>query len=110
METCGRTQHVAAWLLSGVSYSWFIAMTVTATLVHESNESALEILKELASKRRNLTPSKKQILFNDNNHKSLTVWKIIPIRRSFIIGFQGTVLTYCMLFNGMRTEKEYKCL
>ncbi|GBM07117.1 hypothetical protein AVEN_177081-1 [Araneus ventricosus] len=106
VESCYKNDNAAVWLLFGTSYSAFIAMAVTGTLVHESSESILHILKELACKRCRLLPSQKHILFNDNNHISLTVWKIIPIRRSFIIGTLGTVLTYCMLFNGMESNAQ----
>ncbi|CAL1283365.1 unnamed protein product, partial [Larinioides sclopetarius] len=102
-ETCFTSQYVSVWLLFGCSYSSFIAMTVAGTLVHESSESNLDSLKEIACKRGRLMPSQKRILFNDNNQTSLTVWKILPIQRSFIIGTLGTVLTYCMLFDGLRT-------
>ncbi|GBM07100.1 hypothetical protein AVEN_177067-1 [Araneus ventricosus] len=109
-EICFRSQYVAVWLLFGASYSAFIAMAVTGTLVHESSERVLKKLKESACKRESLLPSEKHILFNDNKVMSLTVWKIIPIQRSFIICILGTVLTYCMLFNGMRTERQDICL
>ncbi|GBL84016.1 hypothetical protein AVEN_7522-1 [Araneus ventricosus] len=109
MEICFRSHYAAVWLLFGISYSAFIAMTVTGILVHESSERVLEEFKDLACKTDRLIPSQKRILFNDKNQISFTVWKIIPIPISFLICPLGTVLTYCMLSNGMRAERQPMC-
>ncbi|GBM07115.1 hypothetical protein AVEN_177079-1 [Araneus ventricosus] len=108
-DFCSSTQQVSVWILFGTSYSSFIVMGVTGTLLHESSERVLGKTKELASNRESLIPHEKHILFNDNNQISLAVWKIVPIQRSFIIGTLGTVLTYCLLFNGMRTKAQNAC-
>ncbi|GFT54832.1 hypothetical protein NPIL_440491 [Nephila pilipes] len=70
----------------------FIATTACATLVSEASEEVGTKAREISQKHRHGCSCLNKTIY-------LTLWKIIPIRRSFIIGTLGTIFTYANLFN-----------
>ncbi|GFS53459.1 uncharacterized protein TNCV_4935391 [Trichonephila clavipes] len=94
-------QHISVWCLFTASYVSFIAMGTTASLVYEANANGLEKLKDAICNRFNVTRSQMRVLLIDANYVSLTVWNIVPIRRSFIFGTIGAILTYCVLIDSL---------
>ncbi|GFQ88083.1 uncharacterized protein TNCT_296821 [Trichonephila clavata] len=94
-------QHISVWCLFIASYLSFIAMGTMASLVFEANANGLEKLKDAICNRFNITRSQMRVLLTDANDVSLTVWNIVPIRRSFIFGTIGAILTYCVLIESL---------
>ncbi|GFR18669.1 uncharacterized protein TNCT_298961 [Trichonephila clavata] len=95
-------QHISIGCLFLVCYISFIAMSWMGSLVYEANAKALEKLKDFTCNKTNLTRSEARILFIDASHVTLTIWNIVPIRRSFIFGTFGTIFTYCLLVNSLK--------
>ncbi|KAG8188124.1 hypothetical protein JTE90_029052 [Oedothorax gibbosus] len=80
----------------------FLAMTVSASLVAES-------FQEVGCSARNLlqfsdepTYALKKFWRSAERDVSLTAWKIVPIRRSFIVGTVGALLTYVVLVDSLK--------
>ncbi|GIY07560.1 hypothetical protein CDAR_34561 [Caerostris darwini] len=78
----------------------FLVTTVSASLV---SEAWMFASKKTHESSRN--PSH-QFLFCIDKEICLTVWKIIPIRRSFIFGTVGTIFTYVILFDNFNTPES----
>ncbi|GFR00037.1 uncharacterized protein TNCT_637671 [Trichonephila clavata] len=97
-----NAQHTFIGFLFLVCYVSFIAMSWMGSLVYEANAKALEKLKDFTCSKTNLTQSQTRILFIDASHVTLTIWNIVPIRRSFLFGTFGTILTYCLLLNSLK--------
>ncbi|GFS38627.1 uncharacterized protein TNIN_269411 [Trichonephila inaurata madagascariensis] len=104
-EVSINPQHISVGCLFVASYVSFIAMSWIGSLVYEANAKVLEKLKDLTCNKTSLTQSQKRILFIDSSHVSLTVWKIIPIRRNLIFDILGTIFTYSLLLNGLKDTK-----
>lgn len=81
----------------------FVIMAATAALVAEASAAVGERVREQGvmvetkcyclCEKRFESYVKKEIY--------LTVWKIVPIRRSFIVGTLGAILTYVILFDNL---------
>ncbi|GIX71134.1 hypothetical protein CDAR_610691 [Caerostris darwini] len=78
----------------------FIVTTVAASLVSEASVLASARARELSH-----NPSQKSLSFIDREI-CLTVWKIVPIRRSFPISMLGTFLTYVLLFDNFNSNSR----
>ncbi|GIY07556.1 hypothetical protein CDAR_34531 [Caerostris darwini] len=77
----------------------FLVTTASASLVSEA--WMLASTKTLESSQN---PSQKLLSCIDKE-MCLTVWKIVPIRRSFIFGTVGTIFTYVLLFDDFNPQK-----
>ncbi|GFT42719.1 hypothetical protein NPIL_122181 [Nephila pilipes] len=100
-EFASNDQLVSIWFTFALGCGCFIAMSATGALVHEANECTLEKLKERISNKTSVTPSENQIMLTDASSVALTVWNIVPIKRSIIFGIFGAILTYCLLLDGL---------
>lgn len=80
----------------------FLAMTISASLVSE-------VAEDIAYRSRSLTASTvdsafclQRFVHCTEKGLNLTVWKIAPIRRNFIIGVLGVIFTYTILLDSLR--------
>lgn len=80
----------------------FLAMTVSASLVSE-------VAADIAYRSRSLTATTvdsalclQRFVHCTEKGLGLTVWKIAPIRRNFIIGVLGVIFTYTILLDSLR--------
>ncbi|GIY91857.1 hypothetical protein CEXT_206501 [Caerostris extrusa] len=78
----------------------FWVITVSASLVSEAWTSVATKTHKFSQ-----NPSHQFLLCIDKEI-CLTVWKIVPIRRSFIFGTVGTIFTYVLLFDNFNTEES----
>lgn len=81
----------------------FIAMTMAASSVSEASAEVCKHAKAQKLDRRNPGSPIEQLKFMicADNEIYLTVWKIVPIRRSFILGAIGAIFTYVFLFDNL---------
>lgn len=73
----------------------FIFMAVFAISVTDESSKLIS-----ESHERNEFHSREMCLCS-NSEVSLTVWKITPINRSFLLGFMGTVFSYIVVFDSL---------
>ncbi|GFV38869.1 uncharacterized protein TNCV_2814851 [Trichonephila clavipes] len=97
-----NAQHISIGCMFVACYVSFIAMSWMGSLVYETNAKVLEKLKDFTCNKTNLVRPQARILFIDASHVTLTIWNIVPIRRSFIFCTFGTIFTYCLLINSLK--------
>ena len=81
----------------------FIAMCVSASLVNEASHRVGEKVKALVPDSMASAIQIQRFMSLTDKDLCLTVWKIVPIRRNFIISTLGCVFTYIILFDGVTT-------
>lgn len=99
----GKAFQIATiWFLVPASHLPFFTMILSACFVHEASSSMWDKGHELL--RLGCAPSFSQlrILYVTEKELTLTVWKIVPIKRSFLVAAMGTIFTYCVLLDNLR--------
>ncbi|GFQ70768.1 hypothetical protein TNCT_220211 [Trichonephila clavata] len=79
----------------------FLVTTVSASLVSEASQEIASTVRCLTAPSVATGVSLQRFLLVVEKDICLTVWKIVPIRRNFIIGTMGAILTYSVLFHGL---------
>ncbi|GBM46557.1 hypothetical protein AVEN_271511-1 [Araneus ventricosus] len=86
------------------SVTSFVAQTTAATAFAESSMEIWRLINSHDHKQDSLFVRDRQVSsINVEQEIYFTVWKIVPIKRSFIFGTFGTIITYVMLFNSIDT-------
>ncbi|GFW59159.1 uncharacterized protein TNCV_2780901 [Trichonephila clavipes] len=83
------------------NFAVFIVTTVSASLVGEASQEIASTVRSLTAPSVATGLSLQRFLLVVEKDICLTVWKIVPIRRNFIIGTMGAILTYSALFHGL---------
>lgn len=91
------SENIAIVFLFGAIFWSFVSMGVSGCLVHEASLDISNKARDMIRVGRKQTLAEKQLMHVTENGMHLTVWKIMPIRRSFLIATMGTILTYCIL-------------
>ncbi|GFS80355.1 uncharacterized protein NPIL_662901 [Nephila pilipes] len=81
-----------------ITFLTFIAITVSASMVSEASLVVASTSRCLSSTTMASALILQRLLTCLEKEICLTVWKIVPIKRNFIIGTMGAVLTYVVLF------------
>lgn len=79
----------------------FMAMAVSASLVSEASLRVSSRVKALTPESLASAIQLQRFISLTDKDLCLTVWKIAPIRRNFIISTLGCVFTYIVLFDGL---------
>ncbi|GFU66642.1 hypothetical protein TNCV_3111261 [Trichonephila clavipes] len=79
----------------------FLLTTVSASLVGEASQEIASTVRSLTAPSMATELSLQRFLLVVEKDICLTVWKIVPIRRNFIIGTMGAILTYSVLFHSL---------
>lgn len=82
----------------------FIITTVSASFVSEEAANVRAAIRKLQSKNIISSAQKKHISSVVEENIYLTVWKIVPISRSFILGTIGAILTYVLLIDNLQLK------
>lgn len=83
------------------SLSSFLAMAVSASLLGEASLQVGSMVRKAQQASKNQTLAIQKFLLSTEKEINLTVWKIVPIRRNFIIGTIGALFTYVVLFDNL---------
>lgn len=78
-------------------------MSVSASFVNEASAEVANEVQRLLSNGKPPTAAQKQLVFVTQKELFLTVWKMIPIRRSLILVTMGTIFTYCILIDNLKS-------
>ncbi|GFU82643.1 histone-lysine N-methyltransferase SETMAR [Trichonephila clavipes] len=79
----------------------FLITTVSASLVGEASQEIASTVRSLSVPSVAAGLSLQRFLLVVEKDICLTVWKIVPIKRNFIIGTMGAIVTYSVLFHGL---------
>ncbi|KAG8197273.1 hypothetical protein JTE90_007521 [Oedothorax gibbosus] len=101
-ENVGSAQVASIVFLVPASYIAFFAMILSACRVHEASVSVCDKGQELLRFGHVQTFSKIRLLHVIEKELTLTVWKIVPIKRNFLLVAMGTIFTYCVLLDNLR--------
>lgn len=82
----------------------FIAMAISASLVSEASAEVGANSQKLQENNRNSKLSQLRFFASAQTEIYMTVWKIMPIKRSFIVGTLGTIFTYVILFDSLKKQ------
>lgn len=78
----------------------FFVITVSAAMVSESYaEIWINANKLIVNVDTDFTFRQQKLMFFIEKKANFTIWKIVPVNRSFILGTFGTIITYIMLFD-----------
>lgn len=78
----------------------FFVITVSASMVSESYAKVwINVNKLIANIDTDFTFRQQKSMFFIEKEANFTIWKIVPVNRSFILGTFGTIITYIMLFD-----------
>lgn len=81
--------------------SYFFAMTVSASLVGEVSLEVGTTAKGVLMSSHGFSKSLHKFTVGTEKEINLTVWKMVPIRRNFIIGTLAALFTYAVLFDNL---------
>ncbi|GFY53255.1 uncharacterized protein TNIN_378681 [Trichonephila inaurata madagascariensis] len=84
-----------------ITFSTFIAVTVSASMVTEASLMVASKSRSLPIRTLDSQFVLQRLLLCLEKEIYFTVWKIVPIRRNFIVGTMGAVLTYVVLFHSL---------
>ncbi|KAG8180097.1 hypothetical protein JTE90_027876 [Oedothorax gibbosus] len=95
-----RTKELAhATIFFMMTLQSFAAMSVSASSISEASQIASKEIKSLLpDSLGSAFQLQTFISMTGEGGLGLTLWKIVPIRRSFIFGALGTFITYILLF------------
>lgn len=89
----------------------FVAMCASACLVSEAYRDLWTQVKTLiVNFDTNANGRELKFLLCVEKRVHFTVWKILPINRSFVLCTFGAIFTYIMLFNNLIYSREYQIL
>ncbi|GIY78768.1 hypothetical protein CDAR_117091 [Caerostris darwini] len=88
-------------LLDGLGNAAFLLMTASGSLVYEISLSIWDKAYKVIDAKDGITFSQQHFLCLTSKELTMTVWKITPVNRSFILAMLGTVVTYCILLDGL---------
>ncbi|GFQ93058.1 uncharacterized protein TNCT_492211 [Trichonephila clavata] len=88
------------------NYLSYMGLTLSASLLHEASEELWFKLHRALMSRSEISSLQQRFLNLLEKGLFFTVWKIVPIKRSFILAMIGTVLTYCILLDNLRSLKN----
>ncbi|GIY08713.1 hypothetical protein CEXT_737101 [Caerostris extrusa] len=92
----------SSWVLPFISFVMFINMAVSGCLVYETGSGICDEIQKITTNCSRTAESQRQLSKLSENELCLTVWKIVPIKRSFLIATIGTVFTYCILIHNLQ--------
>lgn len=90
-------QRSAIYILCANSFVSFLTMVISASDIHQASLLISDNGDAVLEDDQN--PGNSQLLFLRTIDKeiTMTVWEIVPIKRSFILATIGTLFTYCLL-------------
>lgn len=80
----------------------FLAMTVAASLVGEASQKVCKEVKNLSPESLCAAIQLQRFISMTESDLCLTVWKILPIRRNFILAALGAMFTYILLLESIK--------
>ncbi|KAF8781486.1 hypothetical protein HNY73_011875 [Argiope bruennichi] len=99
-------QFLAVLSLFIGSSAAFLGLTVAGSLIHESCSNLWLQAHKCLSSKSEVTNFQQRFLSIVEKNLFVTVWKILPITRSFIFAAAGTVFTYCIALDSIQSLKN----
>ncbi|GFS92542.1 uncharacterized protein NPIL_581231 [Nephila pilipes] len=89
------------------TFGSYLAATTSASMVAQASEEVGNLARARVKIEKNSYALLAQQTFITVFDKAMhfTAWKIVPIKRSFIIGTMGIVITYVLLFDNLEKTK-----
>ncbi|GFU27593.1 uncharacterized protein NPIL_454941 [Nephila pilipes] len=88
----------SAFAANAVAY---IGIFLSASLVPEAVDDLWSRLHEVLSSKNNITNIQQRTLSILEKGLYFTVWKFLPIKRSYILATMGTIFTYSLLLDSL---------
>ena len=101
-------KHSIAYMINimfcAITLVIFAAELYFASSVHNASLSVKHKITLIKENDPQLISSYSSFIQIHQEEICMTVWGIVSITKSFIFGTFGTILTYCLLFDGMKTN------
>ncbi|GIY42026.1 hypothetical protein CDAR_210281 [Caerostris darwini] len=101
----GRFQRLLILNACFGAFSSFIAVTSSAAMIAETVVELFSSLSIISANHGNASLLQNLSVISQQGI-ALTVWRIIPITRSFIFGVIGMLLTYTVMLYGLNPDKK----
>lgn len=82
----------------------FAVQLFTASSIHDASTLIKDKIAVIKENNPQLTSSYLSFVLIHSEEVCMTVWGIVSIKKSFNVGIFGTLLTYCFLFDSMKTS------
>ncbi|GFT67693.1 uncharacterized protein NPIL_614761 [Nephila pilipes] len=97
-------QISSVWILLASNYIAYLGQTLSGSFLYEASEDLWFKVQEALISENEFSNLQQKLLSVLEKGLYLTVWKIVPIKRNFILASLGTVLTYCLLIDNLRSS------
>ncbi|GBM52002.1 hypothetical protein AVEN_262239-1 [Araneus ventricosus] len=103
-----QTIHIfSVWCLFIASSVAYMGLALSGSLVHEAASDLWVKAYEVVSAKPEISKFQQRFLSMAEKKLYVTVWKIVPLTRSFILATVGTVYAYCVLFDNIQTAQGF---
>ncbi|GFR30903.1 uncharacterized protein TNCT_196471 [Trichonephila clavata] len=89
------------------TFTLFILMTASASMIPEASAEIGFIASTMPEKAGTSTLSLQRFISSAEKEITLTVWKIVPIQRSFIFGITGALFTYTLMLYTLSSTNNH---
>lgn len=90
----------------GISLANFSVLLFFASFVHDASMSVKDEVTDIKENNPQLISSYLSFILTHRADFCMTVWGIAGIKKSFVFGTFGTILTYCFLFDSMKAQEN----
>ncbi|GIX70162.1 hypothetical protein CDAR_116751 [Caerostris darwini] len=84
----------------------YFSLALSGSFLYEAAEDLWLKAHDVLATKKDITSFQARFLSIVDKKLHLSVWKTVPIKRSFILAMVGTVLTYCLLLDGLRSNDK----
>ncbi|GFT97539.1 uncharacterized protein TNCV_387041 [Trichonephila clavipes] len=88
------------------TFLMLIVMSISASSVGEASSEISSLALTLPKSKEDSSFYQQRFIILAEKEITMTVWKIVPIRRSFIFSISGVLFTYTLMFNNMNPYKK----
>ncbi|GFT67699.1 uncharacterized protein NPIL_614791 [Nephila pilipes] len=99
-------QMTTVWCMFASNYLAYSGLTLAGSLLSEASDNLWLKMHETLMSRSEISSIQQRFLSLLERGLFLTVWKIVPITRTFILASIGTVFSYSLLLDNLETLRK----
>ncbi|GFQ83942.1 uncharacterized protein TNCT_711171 [Trichonephila clavata] len=92
------------WFGFLATFGSFAAMSISASLVCEASQEIGDMAEASFENSQSSRCMQLRFLMSAEKEISLTAWKMMPIRRNFILATTGALFTYVIMFTSLEAK------
>ncbi|GFT67703.1 uncharacterized protein NPIL_614811 [Nephila pilipes] len=103
-------QMTTVWCMFASNYLAYTGLTLSGSLLSEASDNLWLKMHEALMFRHEISSLQQRFLSLLEKGLFLTVWKIVPITRSFILASIGTIFSYSLLLDNLESLRKVPSL